>query len=81
MTIILGIKLSNRLDVAIEFQKIVTKYGCSISTRIGLHETNKRFCATSGIILLEITDHSKITELEQELLQINEIEIQRMIFN
>ena len=81
MTVILGIKLANRLDVAIEFQKVITKFGCAIQTRIGLHKTDTRYCASSGIILLEVIDHKIISDLEQELLKIDNIEIQRMTFN
>ena len=81
MTVILGIKLANRLDAAIEFQKVITDFGCAIQTRIGLHETNERHCSSSGIILLEVIDHKIIQNLEQELLKIDNIEIQRMVFN
>ncbi len=38
MTTIMGIKLDNRTQTAIEFQQILTNYGCSIKTRLGLHE-------------------------------------------
>lgn len=53
MTIILGISLENRDETAIEFQRIVTKYGCSIQTRIGLHPVNN-VCLNHGIVLLEL---------------------------
>ena len=81
MTVILGIKLANRLDVAIEFQKIITEFGCAIQTRVGLHKTNDKYCASSGIILLEVIDRKVLSNLERELLKIDNIEIQRMIFN
>ena len=81
MTTIIGVKLSNRLDSAIEFQKIVSKFGCAIQSRIGLHKTEKRFCSSWGIILLEVIDNKVTSELEKELLHIEKIEIQRMVFN
>ena len=81
MTIILGIKLANRLDAAIEFQKIISKFGCIIQTRLGLHKADERFCSTSGIIILEVIDDKQSAALEKELLHIDKIEIQRMIFN
>lgn len=81
MTTILGIKLPNRNTTAQEFQKIVSKYGCIINTRIGLHSLQGGFCTSYGIILLEIIDDKKLRELETELLKINNIELQNMQFN
>ena len=81
MTIILGVKLANRLDTAIEFQKIISKFGCTIKTRIGLHKTDEKFCSSSGIIILEVINNKISAALEKELLHIDKIEIQRMIFN
>lgn len=81
MTVILGIKLENRLETAIKFQKIITHFGCAIHTRIGLHKSDENFCNSFGIIILEIIDDKVIHSLEKELLQIEKIEIQRMIFN
>ena len=80
MTTILGIKLPNRDNTSQEFQKIVTKYGCFIKTRLGLHSLQGGFCTSHGIILLEIIDDKKRHELEHELSKINNIEIQHMIF-
>ena len=81
MTIILGIKLDNRLETATEFQKIVSEFGCSIHTRIGLHLTNDKLCSDYGIILLEVENNKNAAALEKELLKIDKIEIQRMIFH
>ena len=81
MTTIIGVKISNRLDDAIKFQKIITEFGCAIHTRIGLHKSDNRFCANSGIIILEVVDDSITTNLERELLKIENIEVQHMIFN
>lgn len=81
MTTIIGIKLPNRDNTAIEFQKIMTKYGCIIKTRLGLHSLQGGFCTPFGIILLEIIDHKKLRELEAELLKIDKIEIQTMTFD
>ena len=81
MTVILGIKLEDRLETATEFQKIITHFGCAIHTRVGLHKSDEKSCNSYGIILLEIIDNKIATELEKELLQINNIETQRMIFN
>ena len=56
MTKILGIKLDNRLETAVRFQKTITGFGCEIKTRIGLHDTEG--CADFGIIILIISEKS-----------------------
>lgn len=58
MTTILGISLDNRIETAIEFQKIVTEYGCNIRTRIGLHSSEDGKCMNRGIVLLELCNDS-----------------------
>lgn len=80
MTIILGIKLNQRQETSREFQEILTQFGCSIRTRIGLHRIELFNCAESGIILLEIINDEVIERLEKKLLTIDEIEIQKMVF-
>ncbi len=56
METIIGVELQNRRENAIEFQNILTEFGCGIRTRIGLHETFG--CLNSGIVLLEVVDDS-----------------------
>lgn len=79
MTIILGIKLPNKEINAVEFQKILTEFNCTIKMRIGLNNSSI-FCSSTGIILLQIENTEKAIDLERELLEITGIELQRMIF-
>lgn len=79
MTIILGIKLPNKLNNAVEFQKILTDFNCIIKMRIGMNNSSI-FCSSSGIILLQIDNKPEAIMLEKTLLEISEIEIQRMVF-
>lgn len=79
MTIILGIKLPNKLNNAVEFQKILTDFNCIIKMRIGMNNSSI-FCSSSGIILLQIDNKPEAVMLEKTLLEISEIEIQRMVF-
>ncbi|MGE0079104.1 MAG: hypothetical protein AB7S48_14700 [Bacteroidales bacterium] len=51
---VLGIKIDDRVKEAGEVQKVLTQFGCSIKTRIGLHEVSNDFCSTSGLIILEL---------------------------
>ena len=80
MTTIIGIKVSNRLESAVSVQEILTKYGCIIKTRIGLHEEINGRCSPKGLILLEIINDEESIKITNELCDIEEIEIQQMKF-
>ncbi len=80
MTTILGINISNRLQSAIAVQEVLTKFGCIIKTRIGLHEEINGQCSPKGLILLEIIDDIKAIDVANQLCDIEEIEIQQMKF-
>jgi hypothetical protein len=80
-TTVFGVKLNNRTETAPKFQEIITKYGCNIKTRIGLHEVTDNICSPSGIILLEVIGKdSEITGMESEISKLKEVNIQKMIF-
>lgn len=53
-TTIIGINLQNREETSLEFQSILTSYGCQIRTRIGLHPSEHEVCLNRGIVLLEV---------------------------
>lgn len=78
MTTIIGIKLTNRLELSAEFQEIITKFGCAIKTRIGLHTTCSNVCANWGTILLEIIDESKVSEIKRDLSRLEGVKVQSM---
>ncbi len=52
---IIGVSLENRLETSVEFQKIISKFGCQINTRIGLHPLKENVCLNQGIVLLEVS--------------------------
>ena len=79
MTVIIGVKLPEKEENSVGFQQILTKFNCIIKMRIGINNSSI-FCSSSGIILLQVEDEEKATELEKKLLEISGIEIQQMIF-
>lgn len=79
MSTIFGIKLLNRVSNATDFQEVVSKFGCSIKTRIGLHDVSNGVCSPSGIILIEFIGKDA-NDFEQALKALNDIEIQKMVF-
>ena len=80
MTTIIGIKVKNRLESAVEVQAVLTKYGCFIKTRIGLHREINGECSPEGLILLEIINDIEAVEITNELCDIEDVEIQQMKF-
>ncbi len=69
MFTVMAIKIEPRVKKAPEVQEILTKYGCIIHTRIGLHEATKDSCANSGLVLLNLLTDEKeeIKNLHEEL--------------
>ncbi len=56
---IMVIKISPRNEVAPKVQEMLTKNGCIIKTRLGLHEATNDSCSKSGLILLELLNDKK----------------------
>jgi hypothetical protein len=78
---VLGFILTNRSENAPQVQKLLTEFGCSIKTRLGLHEVNEQQCSTSGLLLLELFgDESASIELERQLRAIHGLQVQKMLF-
>lgn len=69
MFTIMIIKLEPRISTAPAVQELLTKYGCIIHTRIGLHEASKDSCSNSGLIVLNLLSDEKaeIKKLKEEL--------------
>ena len=80
---VVGIHVPNRFQQANKVQDILTKYGCSIKTRLGLHEVNSEYCAINGLLLLEMYGkQEEMTRMIAELEALDEnIEVKQMIFH
>jgi len=81
-TTVLGILLGKRIDTAPKFQELITKHGCIINTRIGLHHAMGSSCPMGGVILLDLIgeDHD-VQALENDLKALPEVQIQKMSFS
>lgn len=80
MTTIIGVKTIDRVENAVLFQSVLTKFGCIIKTRIGLHDKVGDVCSPDGIIILEVINDAQSKELLNALCEIDGIELQEMIF-
>lgn len=82
MYTVIGVHIPNRFKYASDVQKTLTEYGCNIKTRIGLHDVDKEYCATNGLLLLEMYGEEKsIKNMLKKLKDIDDgIDVQQMIF-
>ncbi len=80
--IILGIQITNRMTKAPEVQRLFTKYGCNIKTRLGLHDVTDNICSPSGLVLLEMFgSEQEVLQMEKELKGIEGTNVQKMMFD
>lgn len=78
---ILGVLITNREKEAGNVQRILTKFGCSIKTRLGLHEISTDLCSPCGLILLELLGEvAEMDKLENELGSLPGIQLRKMVF-
>jgi len=78
---VLGVLVSEKSQAAVEVQKTLTKYGCSIKTRLGLNNLDKDGCDSCGLIILELTgDTNECIRLENELFSLHGVRVQKMVF-
>ena len=75
---ILGVHVAQRTKQTAKVQKILTDYGCSIRTRIGLHEAFEGVCSPSGLILLEVV--SEVPALTAALTNVPGVTVKKMVF-
>jgi hypothetical protein len=79
--ILLGVHLTDRMTEAGDVQTLLSQYGCSIKTRIGLHDVSPDYCSPSGLMVLEMFgDEGPIGELAEKLAAIEGVEVKRMVF-
>lgn len=52
---IMIVKVNHRIHQAEALQKVLSEFGCSIKTRLGLHEAGDA-CANDGLIILQLVD-------------------------
>lgn len=76
---IMAIIQANRVETAVKVQDVLTKYGCHIRVRLGLHDAAVGGCTNSGIILLQLCGEDVPVDLiEQELNAIPDVKVKYM---
>ena len=79
--VIVGVHVTDRHGRVPGVQEVLTRYGCSIKTRLGLHTVSDDFCSTAGIILLEtFGDRAEVDAMCAKLGALDGVEVQQMVF-
>ena len=66
---LMAILQENRVETATKVQEVLTRNGCSIRVRLGLHDAGVGSCSNSGLILLQICGEKADAEKLQADLQ------------
>jgi len=73
----MAVIIDKRNNAAPTVQEVLTRHGCLISTRIGLHQV--RECSDNGLILLHlIGNETDIQRFEKELEGIDGVRVKMM---
>jgi metal-responsive CopG/Arc/MetJ family transcriptional regulator len=72
MATIMGLAVESRSRKAPKLQEVLTRHGCIIKTRLGLHEVAEDNCSQEGIIVLMLSGNAE--EIEELKNDIGEIE-------
>jgi hypothetical protein len=71
---LVAVKVSDREDAAQDMQKVLTKHGCLIKVRLGLHDVPANACSPAGLVLMEVDgDLAEIDALVGELNALPEV--------
>ncbi|MDU2066200.1 MAG: hypothetical protein E6713_15400 [Sporomusaceae bacterium] len=78
-SMIMAILQENRVETAKAVQDVLTKYGCFIRVRLGIHDSAVDQCSNSGMILLQLCgENLPASEMEQELQSIPYVKVRYM---
>lgn len=76
---IVAILQDNRVETAPKVQEILTRYGCNIRMRLGLHDAALGECSNTGLILLQICgEKNEISEMERKLQDLPYVKVKSM---
>ncbi len=79
---LIGIKMDNRVSNAQRLQEVLTKNGCKIKTRLGMHDISEDECANFGIIMLQpCGEKAEVEQLVQDLSKLEGVTAKLMDLN
>jgi hypothetical protein len=76
---IFGIHISQRTENVPDVQAVLTKYGCNIRARLGIHDADMTSCSPSGLVLVDAFG-PEVEDFYKELKDLKGTDLQRMDF-
>lgn len=76
---IFGVHITHRVTEVPAVQAVLTKYGCSIRTRLGIHDVDENSCSAGGLLLIDVIGPDG-EHFYEELSRIEGVDVQRMDF-
>ena len=78
---IMVVKIGDRRERSPQVQEVLSKFGCSIKVRLGLHET-ENVCSEEGILILQLTgDTKEMLKLETALNEMKDVKAKMVILD
>ncbi len=79
---IMIVKIGERRKKSPEVQQVLSQFGCSIKTRLGLHEASENLCSEEGVLVLQLTgERSEMTKLEAALNELESVKAQMVMID
>jgi hypothetical protein len=73
------VKLLARNTKAVQVQEVLTKHGCDITVRLGIHEQGSNECSPEGVILLQVKPDAKaVKSLVKDLKAVGQLKVQTL---
>jgi hypothetical protein len=76
---IFGVHITRRVDNVPAVQAVLTKYGCNIRTRLGIHDADATSCSPSGLLLIDAFG-AETEDFYRDLKGLQGVAVQRMDF-
>jgi hypothetical protein len=78
---IFGVHITSRVENVPAVQTVLSKYGCNIRTRLGLHDADNTSCSPSGLVLIDaFGDEATVESFYKELVALGGVDVKRMDF-
>jgi hypothetical protein len=76
---VFGVHINQRVKSVPAVQAVLTKYGCNVRTRLGIHDADATSCSPSGLLLIDAFG-AEIEDFYKELETLEGVDVQRMDF-
>jgi hypothetical protein len=76
---VFGVHINQRVESVPAVQALLTKYGCNIRTRLGIHDADSSSCSPSGLLLVDVFG-AETEDFYRELQGLKGVDVQRMDF-